>query len=122
MLPEVVTPIPGPRSRHLASSLSKYENRNVTYLAPGFPVFWERASGANVWDVDGNRFLDLTAGFAVAAHGHTHPSIRAAMIDQSANLLHAMGDVHPPLPEAEPDHLRKVGAGHRKNNSVQFRL
>jgi 4-aminobutyrate aminotransferase-like enzyme len=95
MLPEIVTPIPGPRSRELASSLSKYENRNVTYLAPRFPVFWEKASEANVWDVDGNRFLDLTAGFAVAAHGHTHPSIRAAIVAQSAKLLHAMGDVHP---------------------------
>ena len=66
MLPEIVTQIPGPRSRDLASSLSKYENRNVTYLASDFPVFWEKAFGANVWDVDGNRFLDLTAAFAVA--------------------------------------------------------
>src|ERR1700730_15666128 len=95
MLPEIVTPIPGPRSRELASSLSKYENRNVTYLGPRFPVFWEKASEANVWDVGGNRFLVLTSGFAVAAHGHTHPSIRAAIVDQSARLLHAMGDVHP---------------------------
>ena len=37
MLPEIVTPIPGPRSRDLASSLSKYENRNVTYLAEASP-------------------------------------------------------------------------------------
>ncbi len=95
MLPQVVTEIPGPRSRELAGTLSKYENRNVTYVAPDFPVFWERASGANVWDVDGNRFLDLTAGFAVAAHGHTHPSIRAALTEQSEKLMHAMGDVHP---------------------------
>ena len=95
MLPKIVTPVPGPGSRQLAALLSKYENRNVTYLAPDFPVFWARASGANVWDVDQNRFLDLTAGVAVAAHGHTHSLVRAAMIDQSAKLLHAMGDVHP---------------------------
>src|ERR1700722_5665257 len=95
MLPEIVTPIPGPRSCSLASSLSKYENRNVTYLASDFPVFWEKASGANVWDVDGNRFLDLTAGFADAANGHNHPPLREAIFDQSAKLLHAMGDVHP---------------------------
>ena len=95
MLPEIVTSIPGPRSLELASLLSKYENRNVTYIGPNFPVFWQRASGANVWDVDENRFLDLTGGFAVAAHGHTHTSIRAALVDQSGKLLHAMGDVHP---------------------------
>src|SRR5260370_5941175 len=95
MLPEIVTSIPGPRSLELASLLSKYENRNVTYLGPNFPVFWERASGTNVWDVDENRFLDLTGGFAVVAHGHTHSSIRAALVDQSAKLMHAMGDVHP---------------------------
>ena len=95
MLPEIVTPIPGPRSQELAAVLSKYENRNVTYVTPDFPVFWDRASGTNVWDVDGNRFLDLTAGFAVVAHGHTHPSIRAAVAEQSKKLIHAMGDVHP---------------------------
>src|SRR5260370_7668177 len=95
MLPAIVTSIPGPRSLELASLLSKYENRNLTYIGPNFPVFWQRASGANVWDVDENRFLDLTGGFAVVAHGHTHPSIRAALVDQSAKLLHAMGDVHP---------------------------
>ena len=78
MLPEIVTSIPGPRSLELASLLSKYENRNVTYLGPDFRFFGREASGANVWDVDENRFLDLTAGFAVVAHGHTHPSIRAA--------------------------------------------
>ncbi|MBV8329088.1 MAG: aminotransferase class III-fold pyridoxal phosphate-dependent enzyme, partial [Verrucomicrobia bacterium] len=95
MLPEIRTPIPGPRSRELASSLSKYENRNVTYFAADFPIFWDRASGVNVWDVDGNRFVDFTAGFAVAAHGHTHRAIQDAIANQSARLMHAMGDVHP---------------------------
>src|SRR5271166_2018510 len=86
MLPEIVTSIPGPRSLELASLLSKYENRNVTYIGPNFPVFWKRGSGANVWDVDENRFLDLTGGFAVVAHGHTHSSIQAALVDQSAKF------------------------------------
>ena len=95
MLPKITTAIPGPRCLELASKLSKYENRNVTFLAPDFPIFWEQASGANVWDVDGNRFLDLTAGFAVAAHGHTNPAIQSAIALQSAKLIHAMGDVHP---------------------------
>jgi len=95
MLPHVCTPIPGPKSRQLAGLLSKYENRNVTFLADTFPVIWQRAEGVNVWDADDNRYLDLTAGFAVAAHGHTHPKIREAILQQSHLLLHAMGDVHP---------------------------
>jgi 4-aminobutyrate aminotransferase-like enzyme len=95
MLPQIITPIPGPHSLELAAKLSKYENRNVTFLNSDFPIFWERGSGTNVWDVDGNCFLDLTAAFAVAAHGHTNPGIQTAIALQSAKLMHAMGDVHP---------------------------
>jgi 4-aminobutyrate aminotransferase-like enzyme len=95
MLPELLTPIPGPRSRELAADLRAHESRNVTYISPGFPVFWERAHGANVWDVDGNRFLDLTSGFGVASLGYTPQPIVDAARDQVARLYHAMGDVHP---------------------------
>lgn len=95
MLPEIITPIPGPRSQELAGKLKKYESRNVTYVSPHFPIFWERATGVNVWDVDGNRFLDLTSAFAVTGLGHGEPNILASMHEQSARLLHAMGDVHP---------------------------
>lgn len=95
MLPEIVTHIPGPRSVELAGRLRRVESRNVTFVTEGFPIFWERASGVNVWDVDGNRFLDLTSGFAVAGLGYGQPEIVAAMQDQAATLYHAMGDVHP---------------------------
>ena len=95
MLPELTTEIPGPRSRELAGRLRAAESRNVTHLAGDFPIFWDRAEGTNVWDVDGNRFLDLTGAFAVAAFGHGAPEIVGAMADQGAKLLHGMGDVHP---------------------------
>lgn len=100
MLPELLTPIPGPRSREWAVELRAYESRNITYVSPGFPVFWERAHGANVWDADGNRFLDLTSGFGVAGLGYTPQAIVAAMQDQAARLYHAMGDVHPSAEKA----------------------
>ena len=77
------------------------ECRNTTCVAPAPPIFWERAAGANVWDVDGNRFVDLTAGFGVANVGHTHPRVAAAVRDQAGVLLHAMGDVHPPSVKVE---------------------
>jgi 4-aminobutyrate aminotransferase-like enzyme len=100
VLPELKTSIPGPRSRELAVELRAHESRNVTYVSPGFPVFWEQAHGANVWDVDGNRFLDLTSGFGVASLGFTPDKIVAAMLDQAPRLYHAMGDVHPSAEKA----------------------
>jgi len=95
MLPSLQTPIPGPNSLSLAATLRLHESRNVTYIAPGWPIFWERAEGVNVWDADGNRFLDFTSAFGVAGLGHTHPEVLAALHSQAARLIHAMGDVHP---------------------------
>jgi len=89
------TEIPGPRSRELAARLRRVESRNVTMVGEAWPVFWERAEGVNVWDADGNRFLDFTAGFGVAGLGHSAQPVREALADQSGRLLHAMGDVHP---------------------------
>ncbi len=96
MLPKLLTEIPGPKSRALAVELKRHECRNTTHVADDFPIFWERAEGVNVWDADGNRFLDLTSAFGVAGLGHTNREIRDALVSQSAQLFHAMGDVHPP--------------------------
>jgi 4-aminobutyrate aminotransferase-like enzyme len=95
MLPLLRTRVPGPRSRQLARQLHWHESRNVTFVSPRWPVFWQRARGANVWDVDGNRYIDLTAAFGVANVGHTNPRVVAAIRAQAGKLLHAMGDVHP---------------------------
>ena len=94
-LPRVDVRPPGPRSLELAGRLRAVESRNVTYLDPDFPVFWRRAAGANVEDVDGNVFVDLTAAFGVAGAGHTHPAITEALHAQAERLVHGMGDVHP---------------------------
>jgi acetylornithine/succinyldiaminopimelate/putrescine aminotransferase len=95
MIPKIKTVIPGPCSQDLAVRLRKHESRNVTYVDESWPVFWERAQGVNVWDADGNRFLDFTSAFGVAGLGHRHPEIVAAMKEQCDQLLHGMGDVHP---------------------------
>lgn len=87
---------PGPRSRSLARRLRSVESRNITFVSDEFPIFWRRARGSNVWDADGNRFVDLSAGFAVAGSGHRNPRIVKALRRQIAHLLHGMGDVHPP--------------------------
>ena len=91
----LVTPIPGPRSHALGQRLMECEAPGVTFIADDFPVFWERAHGALVVDVDGNRYLDLTSAFGVAAGGHTDPPVSAAIAEQAARLIHGMGDVHP---------------------------
>ena len=94
LAPELVCEVPGPQSRALAARLAKVESRNVTALEP-VPIFWERARHSNLWDVDGNRYVDLTAAFGVANVGHAHPEVVHAIAQQADTLLHGMGDVHP---------------------------
>jgi 4-aminobutyrate aminotransferase-like enzyme len=93
MLPEILTNVPGEKSLAWGRRLGEVECRNTTFLCDDWPIFWERAEGVNVWDVDGNRFLDMTSGFGVAGlgYGFTGDALRK----QSDVLLHAMGDVHP---------------------------
>jgi 4-aminobutyrate aminotransferase-like enzyme len=77
--------------------LRAYESRNVTFIDPegGWPIVWQRARGVHVWDADGRKYLDLTAAFGVAAAGHSNARVVRAGQKQMAELLHAMGDVHP---------------------------
>jgi 4-aminobutyrate aminotransferase-like enzyme len=114
-LPNLSTPIPGPRSKRLADRLRAVESRNITSLEPSPPIFWAEARGANVRDVDGNIFVDLTAGFGVSTAGHANPAVVSAIQQQAAILPHALGDVHPAdikvqllerLAEIMPDPLR----------------
>jgi 4-aminobutyrate aminotransferase-like enzyme len=89
---------PGPRSRALSRQLARHEAPVVNTLYRGEPtIVWKEALGANVLDVDGNRYIDLTSGFGVATIGHRHPRVVAAVRRQSERLLHGMGDVaaHP---------------------------
>src|SRR5688500_16659191 len=94
-LPHLVTPIPGPRSQQLADRLRRVESRNITATEPVVPIFWDAAHGANVRDVDGNIYVDLTSGFGVANAGHSNEAVARAIAEQSAQLAHALGDVYP---------------------------
>jgi acetylornithine/N-succinyldiaminopimelate aminotransferase len=51
------------------------------------PISIERGDGVHVWDDEGTRYLDLTAGWGVTSIGHAHPVIRAALNDQGARIL-----------------------------------
>ena len=94
-LPGIRTGVPGPASRELAARLARVESRNITAIDDHGPIFWEAARGANVMDVDGNVYVDLTAGFGVSAAGHADPAVADAIARQAARLPHALGDVHP---------------------------
>ncbi len=95
-LPAMRTEAPGPRSRALAQELAQSEAPNASAIASGEqPVFWDVTRGANIWDVDGNRYVDLTAGFCVAIAGHTNPRIVAAIKEQAERMLHSQGGANP---------------------------
>ena len=94
-MPRVVTPPPGPESRAVCRQLGRYEAPGVNTLFAGEPsIVWREALGVNVLDVDGNRYIDLTAGFGAAAVGHRHPQVTAALRRQAGRLVHGLGDVH----------------------------
>lgn len=93
-LPEIREPLPGPNSIALTERLRMAECPEVTDLRDP-PPFWERGRGSNVYDVDGNCFVDLVASFGAACLGHANPELAAVSAKQSETLLHGMGDVFP---------------------------
>jgi 4-aminobutyrate aminotransferase/(S)-3-amino-2-methylpropionate transaminase len=58
-------------------------------------IVYERAHGINVLDADGNRFVDLAAGFGAMLLGHGHPRVLATVREQSERLCMALGDLYP---------------------------
>ena len=94
-LPRVRVEPPGPRSRVLCRRLAAVEAPGINTVAGGEPtIVWRAARGANVLDVDSNRYLDLTSGFGAAAVGHRHPRVVAAVRAQAGELIHGLGDIH----------------------------
>ncbi len=102
-LPRIVTPPPGPRSRELAARLAAVESpafdarrdaRAKTSGAEQSPIVYASATGANVVDADGNRYVDLVAGFGALVLGHRPPEIATRVSAESEKLWLALGDVY----------------------------
>jgi 4-aminobutyrate aminotransferase len=76
-------PVPGPLSTELY-------NRDAAVLSGSmgrvYPFVMERGVGCEVWDVDGQRYLDMAAGIAVVSTGHSHPQVVQAMQNQLISL------------------------------------
>src|SRR5687767_5170841 len=62
--------------------------KNVVPSYGRFELVLERGAGSYIWDVNGRRYLDLTAGIAVCCLGHAHPEITQALTDQAQKLIH----------------------------------
>src|SRR5713101_5725072 len=87
-LPNLVTPLPGPKAKKVLA-------RDAQFISPsytrGYPLVAKSGRGAMVEDVDGNVFLDFAAGIAVVATGHCHPQVVEAIQRQAAELIHISG-------------------------------
>src|SRR5947209_1898898 len=87
-VPSICTDLPGPKARALLQRDQLYMSPSYTRI---YPLVVARGSGAVIEDVDGNLFLDFTAGIAVTSTGHCHPDVVAAIKDQADKLLHMSG-------------------------------
>src|SRR5581483_4368290 len=87
-VPDLKTALPGPRGQELLDRDQRFMSPSYTRV---YPLVVARGSGAVIEDVDGNLFLDFTAGIAVTATGHCHPHVVAAIQDQAAKLIHMSG-------------------------------
>ena len=87
-VPDIRTALPGPKAKALI-------DRDKSVVSPsytrGYPLVIERGSGAIVEDVDGNVFLDCSAGIAVNSTGHSHPDVVGAICEQAKKFLHMSG-------------------------------
>jgi acetylornithine aminotransferase/acetylornithine/N-succinyldiaminopimelate aminotransferase len=59
-----------------------------------FPIVLTRGLGVHVWDNDGKSYLDLVAGIAVCALGHSHPRVVEALKKQAETLTHVSNIYH----------------------------
>lgn len=109
IVPRLKTQLPGPKAAALIA-------RDDQVLSPSYtrdyPLVAHRGRGCVLEDVDGNLFLDFTAGIAVNATGHAHPKVVAAAIEQTERLLHMSGTDFYYQPEIElAERLAKLAPG-----------
>ncbi|MDR3727669.1 MAG: acetyl ornithine aminotransferase family protein [Terracidiphilus sp.] len=86
--PKLVCTLPGPKARAAIEADTRLISPSYTR---SYPLVAKRGRGIRIEDVDGNEFLDMSAGIAVASTGHCHPEVVAAIQKQAAELLHISG-------------------------------
>src|SRR6202165_3298223 len=86
--PKIKTKLPGPNAQRVLQGEAQYVSPSYTR---SYPLVAKRGRGCIVEDVDGNEFLDFSAGIAVVSTGHCHPEVVAAIQKQAAELIHMSG-------------------------------
>ena len=87
--PHIKTDLPGPKSRAMLERDAKVTSPSYPR---DYPFVMSHGKGSEVWDVDGNRFLDFAAGIAVCATGHAHPRVVMAVQEAAGKFLHISSD------------------------------
>jgi 4-aminobutyrate aminotransferase len=84
----VKTALPGPNAKRVLERDEKYLSPSYTR---SYPLVAKSGQGVVVTDLDGNEFLDFSAGIAVTSTGHCHPDVVAAIQKQAGELIHLSG-------------------------------
>lgn len=83
--------LPGPKASAILA-------RDRVVISPSYarayPFVMDHGRGCDVWDVDGNHFLDFAAGIAVTSTGHSHPQVVKAIQEQAEKFLHISSDFY----------------------------
>lgn len=83
--------LPGPKAKALIE-------RDRAVISPSYarsyPFVMDHGRGTEVWDVDGNHFLDFAAGIAVTSTGHSHPQVVRAIQEQAEKFIHISADFY----------------------------
>jgi len=100
--------LPGPKTQAIIE-------RDEKFISPsyprGYPFVMDHGKGTQVWDVDGNCFLDFAAGIAVASTGHSNPKVVRAIQEQAEKFIHISSDFY---------HETWVNLGERLNDIAPF--
>ena len=86
--PNIKTALPGPNAKRVLAGDDKIISPSYTR---SYPLVAKRGRGVVIEDVDGNEFLDFSAGIAVTSTGHCHPEVVAAIREQAGELIHMSG-------------------------------
>lgn len=99
-LPLIKVQPPGPTTRQWLALGRRYKApMGPPPQVDGPSLVYAAARGSNVWDTDGNRYVDLCAGFGSVLLGHCHPELESVVRTQTAQLVQGLGDVFDSVPK-----------------------
>jgi 4-aminobutyrate aminotransferase len=105
-VPSIVTELPGPKARAHIEFDHAWTSPSLPRVYPIVPL---RGEGCSIEDIDGNVFLDFTAGIAVNSTGHAHPRVSAAIAKQAAELIHfSASDFYLPIYAQAAEKLARI--------------